>query len=372
MIDVLSSIAVAGFSFLFGALINRWWDRARPLIVLQGFSTTLELKFVEPTAELQQLSDDSWFSDRFPPDQVPLNEIENLYITAWNWERPLEDAAEKIASWRERVDKSSDIKDVFREIVTHEGMRFSLDSALRFEDFKVDESNTKSGSPLQYIEPSQDDDGSYMILWKKKVTTFGSSLNTHPFLKARFEPFINAMRYLDRQVLSDALKEIQPIVERQARILRGIQEITKPILDDHNLWAARFYIENYGASPMIISNKAKFIVKSGVIKKHGIPVDCKLHAEHSNPTILEDIKGSHVLRPGEKNIFWAITTQLQMDIKEKDTLQMHFRKKDAIAYLDIKTENRGLLLAANISSNDKGFIENLNFPNVGRSEAYLS
>ena len=373
---LLSKLGVAAFSFLIGALLTRWWDRARPLVVLQGFSTFREpSREVEYPPQLQQLTGDSWFSNRFPPGKVRFEQIESVFSEAKTRAPLLEDATEKATSWHGRLEKAredEEVKIVLQEFISHEGMNWALDSAIMFEELSVDKLEPKpekpeSEQPPLEIAESNEYGGLYMIPWTKSPTYFGHSLNLFPFLKQRYKPFIDAMQYLDRALLAKTVKEMVPLIERQIRILHHIHEMSEDIVDKYTQWAARILVQNYGASPMVISPEVILLVKGGEIRKEGISADCNLYFERADPSKLEKLEGLHILGPGEKTFFWAITTKPKMSIPEGEMINGLYKKEGAAkACVKLSIFRKGTWKKSSISSNDtffsSTFRENLVFP----------
>ncbi|MBL8190785.1 MAG: hypothetical protein JNK38_22405 [Acidobacteria bacterium] len=366
MYELLSKFGFAAFSFLFGALLNRWWDRARPLVVLQGFSTLRESgKEVEYPDELQQITGDTWFSDRFPPKKASLRQIEEAYKSGKDWAPLLEVAVDKAAtSWLTKLENKpsdEDVKNILQEIFSDQGMNVAFSNALVNEDLKIKQLDETRTACLEIVE-TQQNNGAYLIPWRKSPSLFGANLIDFPFLKSRYQPLIDAVRHLNKDSLSQAVKDIMPIIEKQIRILNHIKTATDVIVKDNTHWAAKIWMANYGRSPMVISPGANLVV---TISEQRISVGCDLYTESISDSgkKIEKLVGLFVLEPGKKAVFWAITTGTQEKITNGKVLRTLYEddKGDTKAFVQLRISGKAIL-RKKISSNKTSFKDNLRCP----------
>src|SRR5262245_33882108 len=126
MNDVELKLVLAVFSFLFGAILTRWWDRARPLVLLQGFANVTQAdQPSECSQELEQLTRKSWNCDELRAGQVLLKELQSVDAAAGLYGDLYDDAIDRIPSWTSQLERATsdlDVQDVLSEILPHRGM----------------------------------------------------------------------------------------------------------------------------------------------------------------------------------------------------------------------------------------------------------
>lgn len=363
---VLTEIIVVAFSFLFGALLNRWWNRARPLVVLQGFGDVIAgQQTIKCSDELEQLTDDSWHSDRFPPGEVALSNVQFVFWHAEWAQEGYEDAVEKLAKWQEEPDQAPDvetIRAVVKDFATNPVVLNAFELALMRNELQIRSMEETAEQPLLPIVESEEDNGSFKILWKSgEVTTFSSNLNALTHLKPRLQPFVQGMKFLDKQVLLEALRGIAPLIDKQTRIHRKLLELTKPIVEENNRWASKILIVNYGAAPMIIWPSGTLVVRHKPTRAK-IRVTCNLALESGEPPTVQSMEGVQVLAPGERVAVWAVTEQVQRDIADGDVLRAHYNKGNADAVVELEITRRGALWERSLRSEYTTFRPGVQLP----------
>lgn len=404
--ELLFDILAPVFAFLFGNFFNRWWNRGLPLLVLQGFSTFIEESTsVDYPDGLKELIDDSWYFDKPVGEKALITNLYGIYDTANYYQEQLEESTEKIDGWIQEIEKIitdrefennnipaiNKTKDVVFKILNDGAVFTAIDFAIANDELHINLKDNLSGDiknideNLEVIdieETKLGEIGFYVVTSPRRYFTLGSSLDVFPpFLKKRFLPYAKVLKALDTDILLRILKDIQPIIDKQARTARHIQENIKPLLADNKQWAARVRIENYGASPLIIFPKSCWLINNHLLK------DCELllQEEETNKEQLfkalrawqdrveiEDskgkpspIKGKYILGAGKKSIFWSITKQSNLDADDRKKLFGYFnnQKIESLALVRLNIERiGGVRKSESISSDELEFKGNLLFP----------
>jgi hypothetical protein len=175
-------------------------------------------------------------------------------------------------------------------------------------------------------------------------------LKGQAYLKPRLEPFIQALRHLDKPTILDVLRKLKPLLEKQTRIADKIHPLLESIMEDSGRWACRLLVANYGAAPMMVWPDAKMVIRHK--SSHArIPVPSYTAFEADTSPKVRDIDGVHVLPPGEKIWIWAITRNIQKDIPDGKLLRTHYTQKDSMAYVQLTILRRGAFFGKSIKSN---------------------
>lgn len=247
-------------AFLSGNLFNRWWNRGMPLLVLQGFSTFVdETSKVKYTAELKKNVDDSWlFLSKGAGEEIEITTLYNTYKLAKSTESLYEKSAERTDDWIQSLeqiisslDSSSEVslaqarektKNIIRDIyVDDEGTRNALDNSLTFGELHINfedlpESLDDLPNDLSVSDdvkfPNQSNpslpSAFFQILWPRRVGYIGEGYTQFSPLKDRFSSLAIALKSLDPNKLRRIIKDLQPILEKEVRLLKHIREHIEP------------------------------------------------------------------------------------------------------------------------------------------------
>jgi len=83
MDDIALKIGLTLAALVIGNLVTRWWDRSRPLAVLQRFSTATKSKHrANCSQELHNLTKESWAMHAVQTGEVDYGEIERRLCLA--------------------------------------------------------------------------------------------------------------------------------------------------------------------------------------------------------------------------------------------------------------------------------------------------
>ena len=361
MNSVVQDLTVAAMSFLFGAGIDRWWNRARPLVMLEGFSDILKNRDdLTCTNELSELLEKCWEAQELQPGAVSLADIQTIRLRMHICLEMYKKGLTLIDPFITSLDSATtddQVRTALYTNITKRAIEMPLSLALkRTEVVCPPATSVNAGTQKLTVTEVNDEKGCFRILWKGSTSTFSSSLNEQPFLKPRVEPFVDAMRQLDAHRLSQVLRELKPLMERQVQNMERVRDIVDPLVDESGRWAAKVLVANYGGAPMMIWPKAKLIVRH--TSSHArFNVDSYVAAEFPEDPKLRDIDGLHVLAPGDKIWMWVITKSIQKDIANGSILRAHYISKDSKGYVRLKISRRGTLFGLRTSSNSSVFGE---------------
>lgn len=330
----LLEILIPLFAFLSGNLFNRWWNRGMPLLVLQGFSTFVdETTTVKYTHELKKTVDNSWiYLSTRVGEGIAVAELHSTYVDAKYNESLYEKSAEKADEWIQSLeeiisclDSSSEIslaqthektKNIIREIYDDDGMRSALDLSLTFGELHVEfedlpktlddlPNNLSVSDDVKFVSESNPSLplAFFQILWSRDVSYIGKGYTQFTPLRNRFLSLAIALKSLDPNKLRKIIKDLQPILEKEVRLLKHIHEYIDPILDENKRWSAKIRLENYGSSPIIIEEKAYLLIGNRKENPAFPPIQCELIPEDGEGKI----KGKYILGTGKKVVFWVAT-----------------------------------------------------------------
>jgi hypothetical protein len=357
-IKIIVAVAGAVASFLFGAFLTRWWNRARPLVLLHGFTGIIAKKQkVDCPPELEALTDLSWHVPRFSKGQNSVGDISNAVDIASVVGRRYEAAQELLAKIIERLRSAAtpaEITSALREAMANWSISDALDNALLLEDIVVAPIDMQNLTAQISIYESEDDDGCFRIAWKGATTKFSGDLKGKPYKSVLLKPFLDSIRYLHKSSLLTTFSALPPLIEKQIKLHQKTLGLTKPIAEQNGRWAGKMLIANYGSAPMLIWPDARLHVKHKQSKARFV-VNCYMAKEFDQSPKLRDIEGLVVLGPGEKVWCWAITREVQGGIKDGAVLRTHYLQKDAVSNIRLHITRRGSFWTDYIFSNKMPF-----------------
>jgi hypothetical protein len=317
MHDFLLHVLLSVVSFLIGASLTRVWDRARPFLVLQGFSELLSEEAVDCPRDLVQLTDESWVTPALEEGKNPLNHIRQCYDLARTVATTYENSLAKLPLLIERLQvaqKPSDVLSTLREVMMDDGLRDALDNSLRLQEIELGVVPRFDGPEILQIAETA---SAYRITWQKNFSLFSSRLDEFPELKFRLSPFVEAMRHLHQPTILSALHGIRSGMDRQIKIHLKLQALAQKIVDEYGGWSADLLVVNYGATPMIVWKEAELVVTH---KKTKYRIVCR-------PQVLEDqswrfLEGPRALSPGQE-LRLRLCTAVQSKIEDGRLLRTH-------------------------------------------------
>lgn len=352
----LESIGVSVASFILGALLTGWWNRARPLILLRGFNSILSHKDrTQCHPELVSHSKLSWHGNALGND-ASLGELDHLRITATiactlysTGLQALPGAVEAL----QRAETPEEIRDSLRSLISHRGISEAMEMALLTSEITIAPKPPNS-APILEVAYTDRDNGSYTVMWPSTTSQFASGLNARKHLRSRLEPFVSAMRRLHKPALWSAFSQLEPILRKQLETQQHIRDILTPLLESKHRWTGKLLLANYGAAPMMIWPEATILVRH-TDSNARFRIEAYLAQEIPQDPRIVDVDGLLVLAPGEKMTLWAITKGTQEETRDGAVVQTHFSEGSGQACVRLKITRRGSLMRSRLKSNSAKF-----------------
>ena len=181
----------------------------------------------------------------------------------------------------------------------------------------------------------------FQILWPRRVGYIGEGYTQFSPLKDRFSSLAIALKSLDPNKLRRIIKDLQPILEKEVRLLKHIREHIEPILDENKRWGAKIRLENYGSSPIIIEEKAHLLIGKKKDSPVFPPIQCDLIPEDGEGKI----KGKYILGGGKKVVFWVATKKTESNKNREDE---DFSRAKLIGYFNNEKINESAFVRLTI------------------------
>jgi len=344
---LLVNVFVAVGALIVGNLLTRWWDRARPLIVLSNFDIVTKNK--DRTGcdrDLHELTKQSFVMGIITEGEVYYGEIENAYCLSKsdlesmdNIETWVSDSKTALKQSESIQDKMEAIKSIFRWGGLKEFVEFMFYRSL-VSDLEL--TVPDDTEPQLNAVPSEEDDGSIIVVFHDSLGHLGGSFSKDKWKEEAIQPLIRAIQLLDTEFLVKVLERIPDIAIRQREICRKILEKTTPIRENHSLWVAKCTMVNYGNSPLIIWPEAHLLLKEEKGGKE-LRVPCYLALQkEDNPGDANDFSGPTVLSPGDEMKLWVITKETKQHMTDGNLVNAYFKDKSANGRVRLIVTQRGL------------------------------
>lgn len=344
MDDISMKIGLTLAALVIGNLVTRWWDRSRPLGVLQRFSTATKGSHrANCSQELHDLTKASWAMHSVDVGDVKYREIELAHRAA-EADLELTDEIDKwVADTRKALTEATeepDIQNAVKMIFRWTGLRQYVE--MMFYRSIVQTTRTYTGQPRLIAVPSDDKDGSITIVFDDSLGQLGHGLTKSKWKAEKIVPLVKAIQYLDKDLLLDVLSKIPAIALKQRDVQQQILKITTPIREDHTLWIAHCVLVNYGNSPVILWPTAKLLLREKRFQRP-IPLPCLLAQEKADDaTDASDLIGPIVLGPGSRVNLWAATKDTKSQMRNGNAVSAHFKDKTAKARVRFLMTQRGV------------------------------
>ena len=320
---MLIKLVIAAFSMILGHIITRFLDRARPLLVIETFSTaTKGSTEVICSDEISDLSKKSWATGTVLAGEVEWSKLRWVYNVSVSEIKSLDGAekhAEKIINLLNKTHEKNDINDAIKEIFEHPGMKSILE--MMFLRDKISSASKKYEEEIAingFLHP--DKDGCYIIVFNDAIGKIGKKLNIDEWRQEKLKPLFEAIKHHDKDLLINFLKAINSHVKDQRDIHIKLKELLTPMREDETIWIAHCSLANYGKSPLVVHPEAElFIIRPDGNREE--PISCYVSAEEMTEDGLDakDLKGPKILPTNSEIKIWVIT-------KEKKCIQWNRRE----------------------------------------------
>jgi hypothetical protein len=328
---VLLSVAAA----LLGALVMRWWDRARALVLLQGFVNIVADGTISSPEQLRQLAQKAWKVDALP-HQTTADELHRLLKDVRHRREKWMETAPEVGRLRTTLAANSEddaIFDAMVEMSRSWDMEHAFLQAVK-EERIVPRREAYRGAPKLEVDY---DHGSFYVKCERGMTRIGRDIDSTSVLKADLDWWFNAVRFLDRDAVLGAFDILPPLLAEQAKIDAEIAEVILPLLKMHSRWMIKIHVTNYGAKDMVVWPDATLVVRGA----RTIAEPCMLEGlEKPESRELESIIGLHFLPAGSSATIWAGTTRWQCDMRDGALLRTAFQDGKAMAHVRLRITKR--------------------------------
>lgn len=337
-----SDLLVALASFFFGAFVTRWWNRARPLVVLHGFSEIFSSQdMVDYPEEAYTLSKTSWTTGELPSGAVSLGQLNRAYeslmlVTSW-YESGI-DIAKSIIDQMKTAKDDDQTMGLLKTAMINRGISSALSIALQRDEIKLEYDPASFKTPkLPIVEPDGPN-GAFLIVWKDSTSTFAEGIDNRSFLKPRLKPMVEAMKYLNRPTIKSAFDQVVPLMKVNIEENRRFIDLVAPVVNARGRWTGRVLLANYGAAPMMLWPEGAILVRH---KESHAKFEIPAYLAHETENGVQDVDGVFALAPGEKVWVWVISNDPQQDMKSGSVLRGHYSEGDAEAAVKLKITRRG-------------------------------
>jgi len=359
MDDIVIKIGLALAALVIGNLVTRWWDRSRPLAVLQRFSTATKGKHrAMCSQELHDLTKASWAMHAVDIGECDYREIERVHRSAELDLKRTEDIDKRVTNTTKALNEATeepDIQNAIKMIFRWPGLQQYVE--MMFYRHLIQPTKTYTGQPRLLAVPSDEEDGSITIVFDDALGHLGEGLSKEKWKAETIVPLVKAIQHLDKDLLLEVLAKIPAIALKQRDIQQQILKITTPIREEHTIWIAHCVLVNYGNSPVILWPTAKLLLREKGTRRE-IPLPCLLAQEKDgDATDAEDLVGPIVLAPGNRVNLWAATKDIKSQMSNGNAVAAHFKDKTAKAKVRFLMTQRGVPFKTSFRSSALMFAE---------------
>ena len=367
--DVTVQIISGALLFVLGASVTAWRQRARPLVILQGFSKVLTRREkVEIPAELQELTTATAHTDYLVGPEAEVGEVSDAWdasrLTVFKYEDGLKRLDEVVERFHSAT-HPDEVREAVKHMLTHRGVHEAFDAALKRAYLKVPEvpEDATAGDRLP-VAPTNERGGSYALVWRGETSLFSSGLDLRPWLRPRIEPFVEMLSHLHAPSLMESVEAVRPFMEEQVDLHKRVAELSEPLTKPAGRWAAKVLVANYGGNAMVLWPEATLRVRHKSSKSR-YEIDSYVAVEYEDAPQVRDLEGVLVLAPGERRVLWVITSAMQSEIPNGALLGTLYDQGDAMGRISLKVSRRGALFGPGISSTNTPFVNSTELPGSG-------
>ena len=229
--------------------------------------------------------------------------------------------------------------------------------------FLVSDRITVKKLPENLVEqiPVHDDNdesnGQVWFLLPKKATNFGAGLKNRA-VRAKCEPFIQAVRFLHHDTIKDVFRQFSQVVEKEYQIAIECRTEVKDKVNEKSRWCFYCYLANMSNSPVVIEKDGYVHVrdKTRVHYKE----DCYLlliRRDDKGARSLQDTNTPLVIKQGEDCEFAFITKSAQSGMELGKALREAFDRGQGKCHLTVVLRRVGLLKRQRYRSASSQFCE---------------
>ena len=337
-----------------GILLGNWWNRGRPLVVLQAFTEVLKIRQLVPVPEnIRSVMSKCWHSD-LRGSKCELGDMKDCMAAAQNNLFLHKSALDQIDGWIQDLDGAEDnekIRRVVQSIITHSGAEGGLVISLLRNELTLEEPDVPTfEGPVQSIELSEENEGCYVAVWRTSVTKFALGLKKRPKQALeRLSPLIAALRYLHRPTLLSALNQLKPLLQEQINVDDVVIKEISPVVNGNSRFSANLMLANYGGNSMMLWPEASILVREKSLKKPKI-IEGYVVITNSEGK-MGDLEGVYPIAPGERVRVLVVAEKIQEDLEDGRVLRTYFEDGAADANVKVRITHRSMMGRASRKSN---------------------
>ena len=238
--------------FFLGVVLTRWWDRARPLVLLKGVANVTALQtHIKCPPEIAELTRKSWHYAELRDEEITLGAIKEYYVNASISSQLDEDALpaiDRILTMLSAEMTREDAIKAYHDTLEHRGLSAGIDIALKRNEIVVNKPTGWLFPVIIQSEKVADNDGCFRITFNVDYVDFSSNLTKQKSLISRIHNFHEGIKHADPTVLRQVLTQLRPKLSDQARYTRQLVEALDPIRNENGRWAVKLIVANYGSA----------------------------------------------------------------------------------------------------------------------------
>lgn len=346
MEGLLVNVGIAVGAIVVANLVTRWWDRARPLVVLERFSTGLKMgDKATCTKEIHEFTKNSMAVQSVSEGEVEYRELEQAYVAAKRDMRLNDEIDKWVIDARSALSKATTDQDIVngvRLMFKWTGLREYIEMLFYRSLIKAKPSFQYQGDPKLPVVPSEQYDGCYLIVLGDTMARVGGDLTNDKWRNQAIQVLVEALQHLDKNFLVSVLDEIPAIASAQRDVHRGLVDLIEPIREDNTIWIAHCTVVNYGSSPLIVWPTGKILLRpkgrSGTTE-----VLCHLAKQkRDDPSDANDLTGPFVLEPGATAFLWVVSSEKKAKLPDGNVISAYFKDATATGRARLSITQRGV------------------------------
>lgn len=338
-----TSLAVGGL--LFGHLVSRLWDRARPLVVPTGFKTVSKTsQNITISEELSLLTDQSWFMEDIEEGTCDLGSVSGSLSSAARFVA----SSDGIETWireakqsLEKAEEEREITEAIKQMIQWKALSDLIELGLLRKRIQI-ESKEYNSEPIIRIGKAENNE--FVFVFENSFAKFGKKLDSQEWRAEKIQPFVDAVSFHDKEALLSVLAQLPDIAREQLDIHKRIKELATPEIDKNSRWVAYLSVINYGSSPMILWPQSKLTVVSkkggGKFNVPGYLVRITKTSDDQDKQ--EELKGPLVIPPNSSEKIWMISLKTESEMDSGAILRAHYKNADSKAHISVSVGSRSI------------------------------
>ena len=330
---------------LVGNLLTRFWDKARPLVVVKGFNTVRKKnQRITISDEISTLTKQSWFMDALSEGETSLGEAFVSNLASYSFLNSTDGIDTWIRESRAAFEKAEDpheFRSAFKQLIRWTSISALIELGIVREHIAVQEKEY-GGNPA--IAVSRGQEREFIFVFDNSISRFGSRLGVECWREPLLFPFVKAIQYGDKDIILKVLDQLPQLAHEQIEIHRRLNTLLDPIVEENSRWVAYLSVLNYGNSPMIIWPESKITLSSknggGKFGIDGYLV--KITKNGDDKIDQEELKGPYIIPSNAHEEFWLISKDTESEMKYGGVVRAHYTSEDCNSHVSISVKSRAI------------------------------